>query len=117
MFLFKDYLFYFELVKYNNKYKGISLRVFPLYLIFLVLSFYHTGSFLVMVMRMVSLGFDLDSVIAKDKEKKPPRVARLPSLMEYGSYCLFPTTSVFGPFLVYEDHIKFLEPSSLVSMF
>lgn len=78
-------------------------------------SFGFTGSFLVMVMRMVSLGFDMDPGISRNNEKKPARVPRIPSLSEYCSYCLFPSTGAFGPFLVYEEHIKYLDPSPLVS--
>ncbi len=68
-----------------------------------------------MVMRMVSLGFDMDPVVSRNKEKIPARVPRIPSILEYSSYCLFPSTSVFGPFLVYEEHIKYLDASSPVS--
>ena len=66
-----------------------------------------------MVMRMVSLGFDMDPVV-HGREVKPPRIARLPNLVEYASYCLFPSTSIFGPFLVYEEHIKFLDSFPIV---
>lgn len=68
-----------------------------------------------MVMRMVSLGFDLEPRFGKDGEKKPPKVVFLPSLLEYIGYCFFPTTSIFGPFLVFNEHIKFLDPSPIVS--
>lgn len=66
-----------------------------------------------MVMRMVALGFDMDPII-RNKEKKPPKIAKLPNLLEYMGYCLFPTTSIFGPFLVYKEHIKFLDSSPIV---
>lgn len=67
------------------------------------------GSFLVMVMRMVSLGFDLEP-----RENRPPKLSSLPTFGEYMGYCLFPTTSVFGPFLVFAEHIKFLDPSPII---
>lgn len=67
-----------------------------------------------MVMRMVSLGFDLDPVILRNKDKKPPKLAMVPTPMEYVGYCLFPTTSIFGPFLVYDEHMKFLDSSPIV---
>ena len=94
-----------------------------------------------MVMRMVSLGFDLEprentprknenapntprknaprprENPAKEngpKEKALPRVSSVPSFGEYLGYCLFPTTSVFGPFLVFSEHMKFLDPSPLI---
>ena len=68
-----------------------------------------TGSFLVMVMRMVSLGFDLEP-----RGDTSPKVSSPPSFGEYMGYCLFPTTSVFGPFLVFSEHMKFLDPSPLI---
>jgi len=68
-----------------------------------------------MVMRMVAMGIDMDPGVSRAKEKKPPKILYLPSLLEYLSYCLFPSTCIFGPFLVYEEHLKFLQPSPLVS--
>lgn len=68
-----------------------------------------------MVMRMVSLGFDLEPRYAKDGEKRPPKLLQVPTLLEYTGYCLFPCTSVFGPFLVFNEHVKFLDPSPIVS--
>ena len=62
------------------------------------------------------MGFDLDPGVSRTKEKIPPKILRLPPLLEYMNYCLFPSTSVFGPFLVYEEHTRFLEPSPLVSV-
>lgn len=72
---------------------------------------YFTGSFLAMVMRMISLGFDLE--VTDRGQKKNPRT-QLPNVVEYTGYCLFPTTSIFGPFIVYNEHMKFLEPSPIV---
>ena len=66
-----------------------------------------------MMMRMVSLGFDMDPVI-RNREKKPPKIAKLPNPLEYAGYCLFPATSIFGPFLVYEEHMKFFDSSPIV---
>jgi hypothetical protein len=63
----------------------------------------------VMVMRMVSLGFDLER-----RENVPPKLSSPPSFGEYLGFCLFPTTSVFGPFLVFSEHMKFLDPSPLI---
>ncbi len=78
---------------------------------------YYIGSFLVMVMRIISLGFDLDPTFAaKDGEKEPPKVMYLPNFMEYMGYCLFPTTSIFGPFLGFNEHTQLLDPSPIVSM-
>ena len=73
-----------------------------------------TGSFLVMVMKMVSLGFDVDTRTDRHGEKRPPSVPRVPNFVEYTSYCVFPSTTVFGPFLTFNEYRKFLHPSPLV---
>lgn len=75
------------------------------------------GSFLVMAMKMVSLGFDMEPRIAKGGEKRPPEVPQCPSLVVYLGYCLFPSTSIFGPFMVFSEHMKFLNPSPMVCLF
>ena len=72
------------------------------------------GSFLVMVMKMVSLGFDVESWKNIHGEKQHPSVLITPNVAEYISYCIFPSTTVFGPFLTYNQHKKFLSPSPLV---
>lgn len=75
----------------------------------------NTGSFLVMVMKLVSLGFDLD--VRKDKkgEKVPPKISVVPSFVSYSCYCFFPSTCIFGPFVTYTEHSKYLTKSPLVS--
>ena len=67
-----------------------------------------------MVMRMVSLGFDLDPGTTNDGKKRTPNILSLPTFLEYMGYCLFPTTSIFGPFIIFNDHVKFLDQSPLV---
>ena len=76
----------------------------------------NSGSFLVMVMKMVSLGFDVDSRTDRHGEKRPPSVPRVPNFAEYTSYCMFPSTTIFGPFITFNEHKKFLSPSPLVCM-
>ena len=68
-------------------------------------------------MRNISLAFDLDSQRDGKNEKKPPRLLSIPDLPSYTSFCLFPGTSVFGPFLTYSEHIKFLHPTPMVRNF
>ena len=66
-------------------------------------------------MKNISLAFDLDSRKDSKGEKKPPSLGSVPDLPSYMSYCLFPGTTVFGPFLTYSEHSKFLHPTPLVS--
>lgn len=77
--------------------------------------FRSLGSFLVMVMKMVSLGFDLEAQRGRGGETNPPVVHKLPGFVDYTCYCVFPATTVFGPFLTFNEHSKFLIPTSLVS--
>ena len=67
-----------------------------------------------MVMKMVSLGFDVDSRTDRHGEKRPPSIPKVPNFAEYTSYCIFPSTTIFGPFLTFNEHKKFLSPSPLV---
>lgn len=73
------------------------------------------GSFLVVAMRNISLAFDLDDQKDSKGEHKPARLSRVPDLPAYTCYSLFPGTTVFGPFLTYSEHCKFLHPTPLVS--
>lgn len=66
-------------------------------------------------MKNISLAFDLESRKDSKGEKKPPSLGSVPDLPSYISYCLFPGTTVFGPFLTYSEHSKFLHPTPLVS--
>lgn len=67
-----------------------------------------------MVMKVISLGFDVESRTDRRGEKQTPSVPTLPNIAEYVSYCIFPSTTVFGPFLTFNEHKKFLNPSPLV---
>eukprot|EP00731_Ephydatia_muelleri_P024150 Em0016g421a len=71
------------------------------------------GSFLVVVMKMVSLAFDLDNLQRGSVDSNKPVALHTPDFMEYASYCVFPGTTVFGPFITYSEHIKFLSPTPL----
>ena len=74
-----------------------------------------SGSFLVMVMKVVSLAFDLDVTTDKRKEKVPPKVVAIPSFMSFTCYSFFPSSCIFGPFVTYSEHSKFLNRTPLVS--
>lgn len=77
--------------------------------------FGNTGSFLVVVMKMVSLAFDLDNLQMGSVDSNKPVEPHTPEFMEYASYCIFPGTTVFGPFITFSEHVKFLNPTPLVS--
>ena len=67
-----------------------------------------------MVMKMVSLGFDVESRTSRQGDKRPPSVPNVPNIVAYTGYCIFPSTTIFGPFLTFNDHKIFLSPSPLV---
>ncbi|XP_064394949.1 protein-serine O-palmitoleoyltransferase porcupine-like [Halichondria panicea] len=71
------------------------------------------GSFLVLVMKVISLSFDLDVTTNKRGERIPPTIAAVPSFDSFVAYCFFPGTLVFGPFVTYTEHSKFLTKSPL----
>ena len=66
-------------------------------------------------MKIISLAFDLEGYPDIKGEQKLAIVSSIPDLFSYMSYCLFPGTTVFGPFLTYTDHSKFLHATPLVS--
>ena len=65
-------------------------------------------------MKVISLSFDLDITTNKRGEKIPPTIAAVPSFDGFISYCFFPGSVVFGPFVTYTEHSKFLTKSPLV---
>ena len=77
----------------------------------LIWSCSNSGSFLVVMMKLVSIAFDLDGFGLAPSMPLPP----FPDLLSYFSYTVFPATTVFGPFMTYSAHRKHLTPSSLVS--
>ena len=67
-------------------------------------------------MKNISLAFDLEPQQDTTKrEKKPAQLANVPDLLSYTSYCLFPGTTLIGPFVTYTEHKKFLNPTPIVS--
>lgn len=69
-----------------------------------------------LVMKVISLAFDLDVSTNKKGEKISPTLATEPSFDAFVSYCFFPGSLVFGPFVTYTEHSKFLTRSPLVSV-
>lgn len=68
-----------------------------------------TGSFLILSMKLLSLAYDIDGT---SSDKPPPLV---PDVLNMFSYALFPATVIFGPYVTYSDHLKFMRKNPLVS--
>jgi porcupine-like protein len=64
-------------------------------------------------MKNISLAFDLEGQRDSKGEQKQAPLPSVPDLPAYTSFCLFPGTTVFGPFLAYSEHCKFLRPTPL----
>lgn len=59
---------------------------------------------MVIVMKVVSVGFDLDS----------SSLSRLPNILEMVGYTLNPGTVIFGPWISFSSYKKVLQPMSWV---
>lgn len=59
---------------------------------------------MIILMKMVSVGFDLDS----------SSLTRLPSLFEMVGYIMNPGTVIFGPWISFSTYKKVLQPMSWV---
>ena len=86
-------------------------------------AFVFVGSILLMIMKMISAGFDMEpSSAAAHPQKKSanqqPAIATVnPTFLQYTCYCIMPGTTIFGPFISYHTHLGFLNPTPLVSNF
>ena len=86
-------------------------------------AFVFVGSILLMIMKMISVGFDMEasSTVAHPRKKpanqQPPVATVSPSFLQYTCYCIMPGTTIFGPFISYQTHLGFLNPTPLVSNF
>ena len=86
-------------------------------------AFVFVGSILLMIMKMISVGFDMEasSAVAHPRKKSAnqhPAVATVsPTFLQYTCYCIMPGTTIFGPFISYQTHLGFLNPTPLVSNF
>lgn len=61
---------------------------------------------MIILMKMVSVGFDLDSSL----------LPRLPTFMEMVGYIVNPGTVIFGPWVSFSAYKKVLQPMSWVSL-
>lgn len=64
------------------------------------------GPQMIILMKMVSVGFDLDSSL----------LPRLPTFMEMVGYIVNPGTVIFGPWVSFSAYKKVLQPMSWVSL-
>jgi porcupine-like protein len=62
------------------------------------------GTFMVVSMKLVSLAYDVDSLVSS---------CPLPSVIRYLTYSIFPATTIFGPYVTYNEHVKYTQRTSL----
>ena len=76
---------------------------------------------LLMMMKIISAGFDMGATSAvvhprkKPANQQPAMAAISPTFLQYTCYCIMPGTTIFGPFISYQTHLGFLNPTPLVS--
>ena len=75
------------------------------------------GSLLVVVMKLISLSFDIDASIPLSEKKSPPSTSHLPDFISYLSYSIFPATTIFGPYTTYDEHLKYTAGVKMVCMY
>ena len=75
------------------------------------------GSLLVVVMKLISLSFDIDASISFSEKKSPPSTSHLPHFISYLSYSIFPATTIFGPYTTYDEHLKYTAGVKMVCMY
>ena len=76
------------------------------------------GSILLMIMKMISVGFDMEATSVRPQKKlanQQPAVVK-PTFLQYTCYCIMPGTTIFGPFISYQTHLGFLNPTPLVNI-
>ncbi|KAI8504060.1 hypothetical protein Bbelb_181280 [Branchiostoma belcheri] len=61
------------------------------------------GAQMILAMKIISLGFDLDSGV----------VQATPSFLEYSGYCCFLGTSAFGPWISYNNYLQVLKSRNI----
>ncbi|XP_019852943.1 PREDICTED: protein-serine O-palmitoleoyltransferase porcupine-like isoform X2 [Amphimedon queenslandica] len=71
------------------------------------------GSFLVMSMKLVSLAYDIDTNINTAGRDHRGGGGGVPSVISYVSYAVFPATTVFGPFVTFNDHLQYTNGTPL----
>lgn len=72
------------------------------------------GSTLVVVMKLVSLAFDTDTQVTTSSKGPPRSPLPVPHIIPYLSYCFFPASTLFGPYMTFEEHSKYTRGTPLV---
>lgn len=62
-----------------------------------------SGAQMILSMKVISVGFDVDS----------KRIPCIPSALSFVSYCLSPSTLIFGPWTNYSDYLKTMNRDNL----
>ena len=65
-------------------------------------------------MKLISLAFDCGTPITSGSTVKG-QVLQVPDFFSYLSYALFPSSTVFGPYMTYSQHIQFTRGVPLVN--
>ena len=76
------------------------------------------GSILLMIMKMISVAFDMEATSVRPQKKpanQQPAIVK-PTFLQYTCYCIMPGTTIFGPFISYQTHLGFLNPTPLVNI-
>lgn len=66
--------------------------------------YFFSGSMMVLVMKLISLAFDLDKGV----------ISR-PNILEYFGYSVSVSSVIFGPFMTYTDYCQILVGKRMVS--
>ena len=76
------------------------------------------GSILLMIMKMISVAFDMEATSVRPQKKPANQQLAIvkPTFLQYTCYCIMPGTTIFGPFISYQTHLGFLNPTPLVNI-
>lgn len=110
-FVFLSVVGYFGLLIAPEKRKGVVSSLFCVsFIMSCELVVFSTtewhqirGSIMIVVMKIISIGFDLDD----------SRLSQLPGVVEFGGFVLSPANSIFGPFVQYKMHLGILDDRPL----
>ena len=73
-------------------------------------------------MKLVSLAYDLDSPLpsSKRRDSSPSSassvITPIPSPISFVSFAIFPATTVFGPFVTYNEHLQYTRKAPIVNL-
>lgn len=72
-------------------------------------------------MKLVSLAYDVDSPLPLSKKRDTPSPTSpsppsqlVPNFISYVAYAVFPSTTIFGPFVTYSEHVKYTRRVAIV---